>query len=110
MNWKGYVMKIEDNRESFRRYYSHAVSLYLKMTPSDKDERMPDLLITADSQMLYKFNEQLDELKHGDEIVLNATFKSMKKGKAVSEARHFHLIDLNRTEKTNPNIKVYVSE
>ena len=110
MNWKGYVMKIEDNRESFRRYYAHAVSLYLKMAPSDKDELFPDLLLSADSQILYKFSQVLDQLKHGDEIIFNATFKSMKKGKGVSEARHFHLFDLNRTGKTNPQVKIYVTQ
>lgn len=34
MNWKGHVMRVDDNRESMRRFYEHAISIYVKMSPS----------------------------------------------------------------------------
>ena len=102
-------MKIEDNRESYRRYYSHAVSFYLKMHPSERNEDIPDLLLTADSGAVSLIYEDLSLLKHGDEIIFNATIHLMKKGVGVSEGKHLHLVDLKRTGKNDPKVHIFVS-
>jgi hypothetical protein len=32
-NWKGYVMRVKDKRQSMRRFYDYAIMIYLKMSP-----------------------------------------------------------------------------
>jgi hypothetical protein len=33
LNWQGFIMRIEDNRNSIKKYYNHAVKIYIKMHP-----------------------------------------------------------------------------
>lgn len=66
-------------------------------------------MITADSAIVYSINEILDNLKHGDEVIFNGTFKAMKKGDGVGMGRHFHLINLNVTGNNDPNTHIYIN-
>ena len=48
LNWEGYVIRVEDNRNSLYKYVSHAVTIMVKMVPSES-EMIPDLMLSFDS-------------------------------------------------------------
>ena len=107
LNWKGYVMRVDDNRESMRRFYEHAISIYVKMKPSENDEEHADLLLTGTSSVAYDYFEVLDNLSHGDEIMFNGTIKLMKRAAYVDEGRHLHLLSLNKTGAHDDKIRIF---
>ena len=47
------MIRVEDYRYSIKRYYSHAVTVLLRMQPSESDEHA-DLLLTLDSKKVKK--------------------------------------------------------
>lgn len=49
-----------------KRFYEHAISIYVKMDPPENDEDHADLLLTGTSSVAYDYFSVLDELKHGD--------------------------------------------
>ena len=57
------------------RFYETAVIVFVKMNPSEEPDDKPDLVLTGSTSAIYEFGEALDNLRHGDEIVFNATFR-----------------------------------
>lgn len=47
-NWKGYVIRIQDYRDSLYRYLHHAVSILVQFDPPENEE-IPDGMLTFDS-------------------------------------------------------------
>ena len=101
-------MRVQDERQTMRRYYDHAVKLYVKMNPAEQSSEHPDLVLTGSSSVVYEFERILDDLRHGDQIVFNATFMKSMKDNQVPQGRHLHLYDLNRTGLHDDNIQIYL--
>jgi hypothetical protein len=78
-----------DNRQSQRRYYQHALSLYLKMEPRAKEDSQPDVLLTLDSEAVYQSSEILQALKHGDLVRFNCSLHERYTGN-LRDVMHFH--------------------
>lgn len=77
-NWRGFVMRVEDQRHSMRRFYEHAVKIYIKMDPSELEQQRPDIVLTGSTATIYDFADTLDHLRHGDEVIFNATFERLR--------------------------------
>ena len=60
------------------------------MSPSETESKTPDIYLTASTSSLYEFAEVLDNLKHGDEIIFNATFEPIVRG-IPNEGHNRHL-------------------
>ncbi len=52
-NWEGYLLRLQDHRESVSRYYLHALSLFMKMEPKLNQDSSPDVLLTLSSEAVY---------------------------------------------------------
>ncbi len=117
-NWSGYVVRVEDYRQSLMRYLHHAVTILVKMQPTEFQD-MADLLLTFDSELVDDYNDLLDSLQRGmllqrgvqygwllaqhyycsliklnnlgNKIVFNATIKSMA---VDQQTRHLHVISI----------------
>lgn len=110
-NWRGFVMRVEDRRESMRRYYDYALELYIKMEPAETDRRSPDLYLTASSGKVYDLVATLDQLGHGDEVMFNATFTQPSRSFPSGAAnRHLHIVDLLKTGSNNQDVEVYMTK
>ena len=46
-------MRVEDERESMRRFYEHAIKLFVKMNPSEQPSHLPDLVLTGSTSVVY---------------------------------------------------------
>ena len=47
-NWKGYILRLKDNRQNFYRFLEYHVSMYLKLEPQLNNDEV-DVLLTLDS-------------------------------------------------------------
>lgn len=87
-----------------RRFYEHAIKLYVKMDPPERDHRSPDIYLTGSSSIISSIYPVLDELVHGDEITFNATFELNKEADDQSQNRYLQLVGLERTGNNNKNV------
>ena len=55
------------------------MKLYIKMNPSEQTEDHPDLVLAGSSSAIFEFEEILDNLRHGDQVVFNATIRDTSK-------------------------------
>lgn len=69
------------------RYMHHAVTILVKMQPSEVDS-LPDLVLTLDTDKASKYTDVISGLDRGQEIGFNATLKSLG---GDMQSRHFHL-------------------
>ena len=49
------------------------------MNPSEQTEDHPDLVLAGSSSAIFEFEEILDNLRHGDQVVFNATIRDTSK-------------------------------
>lgn len=81
---------------------------------------MPDLFLTADSNIIYANSRVFASLQHGSEIYFNATFKTVSPNLQKSSEknreqsllginRHFHIEHINSTGYINPDIHIYIT-
>jgi hypothetical protein len=110
INWRGWVMRVEDRRKSPRRFYEYAVEVSVKMNPEENAGRHPDLYLTGSTATLYDMHEVLDQLERGDEIEFNATFE---KGSALGREtvnRHLSLEGMRRTGRRDERVEAYLTK
>lgn len=53
-------MRVEDERRSMRRFYEHAIKLYVKMDPPEREHRLPDIFLTGSSYIISSIYPVLD--------------------------------------------------
>eukprot|EP01017_Pseudomicrothorax_dubius_P047245 TRINITY_DN8454_c0_g1_i1.p1 TRINITY_DN8454_c0_g1~~TRINITY_DN8454_c0_g1_i1.p1 ORF type:complete len:205 (+),score=37.09 TRINITY_DN8454_c0_g1_i1:554-1168(+) len=94
LNWKGYVIRIDDYRTSLWRYMHHAAVILVRMEPAES-QYYPDLLLALDSNRAKEFDQVLTDLSRGDAIGFNATVGSIG---TDMHTRHFHVEQLWREE------------
>lgn len=94
VNWKGYVIRVEDYRKRFYTFTDHAVVLLLRMDPPESD-LYPDILLTVDSELATQIDNALVSLNRGNLISFNGTIASFGKDE---ETTHFHLVNLTRED------------
>lgn len=97
-------MRVEDERRSMRRFYEHAIKLYVKMDPPEREHRLPDIFLTGSSYIISSIYPVLDQLVHGDEIIFNATFELNKEVDEKSQNRYLQIVGLERTGNNNANV------
>ena len=64
IGWTGYVIRVEDYRESMYRFLHHAVQILVKMEPSET-ENHPDILLTFDSELADRYSDALNNIERG---------------------------------------------
>jgi hypothetical protein len=106
-NWKGYILRLKDNRQNLYRFLEYHVALFIKMEPQLEDEDV-DVMLTMDSFSVDEYEKQLDGLHHGDEIVFNATFLSVFGNRGADSPRHLHITSMNFTGSRNPKLPYYL--
>jgi hypothetical protein len=94
VGWKGYVIRVEDYRNSLYSFIHHAVVILIKMEPSES-EYYPDILLAIDSEKAEELKETLVSLNRGSEIGYNATIVTI--GDDL-KTRHFHVVNLWKGE------------
>ena len=72
----GFIIRINDQRSSLYKYLEHAVSIYIRMAPSDIDSQ-PDILMHFDTYESMENEDIINSLERGQEIGFNATFISL---------------------------------
>ena len=82
-----------DNRQNQRRYYQHALSLYLKMDPRAKIDDQPDVLLTLDSEAVFQNSELLQALSHGNLVRFNCSMHERYSGN-LRDVMHFHGLEI----------------
>jgi hypothetical protein len=89
-NWEGHLLRLIDNRQNSRKYYQHAVSLYMKMEPRVRQDSQPDVLLTLDSGAVYDNSAVLATLQHGDLLRFNCSLHERYRG-TLHDVMHFHV-------------------
>ena len=85
-NWKGHVIRVEDNRAQGISFFK-AISILVKMEPEEFKERT-DLVLNVNYEKVSNFKDRIDEIEHGSEIVFNATLKSLM----LTRANFMHIV------------------
>lgn len=106
-DWQGFVLKVTDNRLDNRKYYLHAVSIFMKMEPAVYNDSRPDILLTLTTEALYQNKEIIQSLNHGDHIKFNSTLHQRSYGN-IKDVMHFHL-DKMQVIGHNDSIPMYTS-
>jgi len=94
IGWKGYVIRIEDYRNSLYQFIHHAVVILLKMEPSET-EIYPDIMLALDSEVADTFQESIAQLNRGSEVGFNATFITIGDD---MKTRHLHVAQIWKEE------------
>lgn len=89
-NWEGHLLRLQDNRENARKYYLHALSLFMKMEPGVAESGQPDVLLTLSSEAVYYGSEAMKGLQHGDLLRFNCTLHEKYSG-GLKDVMHFHV-------------------
>lgn len=106
-NWRGYVLRLKDNRSNLYRFLEYHVCMYVKLEPRLNDEDI-DALLTLDSFTVAEYEDMLDGMHHGDELIFNATFFSVAGGRGSDAPRHLHITNMNTTGRKNPSLPYYL--
>ncbi|KRX03745.1 hypothetical protein PPERSA_04253 [Pseudocohnilembus persalinus] len=93
-NWKGYIIRVEDYRQSLYKYLHHAVSILVKMEESEI-QNLPDVLLTFDSEQVDIFEDLVNTIDRGDHIGFNATIKTIG---TMTQTRHLHIVSIWKEE------------
>jgi len=92
INWRGYVIRVEDYRNSLYSFMHHALVIPLKMTPSES-EFFPDVILALDSEVANSLNDMILSLNKGTEVSFNATIINLGHDR---KTRHMHVIDMKK--------------
>jgi hypothetical protein len=94
VNWRGYIIRVEDYRDSFYRYMHHAIGLLIKMQPSESD-LYPDIILALDTEKANEFGDLIGTFNRGTEIIFNATIMTVG---SEMKTRHFHIVEMTKGE------------
>jgi len=92
INWRGYVIRVEDFRNSLYSFMHHALVIPLKMTPSES-EFFPDVILALDSEIANSLNDMILSLNKGTEVSFNATIINLGHDR---KTRHMHVVDMRK--------------
>lgn len=102
--WEGYVIRVEDYRQSLLKYLHHAVTLLVRMDPPESD-LYPDLILTLDSEYAEKLGmgstngtplgPVIEELSRGSKFGFDAIIKSLGD---LQSTKHFHMRNIWKLE------------
>jgi hypothetical protein len=81
--------------------------MYMKLEPQLNSDEV-DVMLTLDSFTVAEYEEELDRLHHGDEIIFNATFFSVAGGRGGDYPRHLHITNMNVTGQRNASLPYYL--
>ena len=74
--YKGYVIRVDDYRESLYKFLHHAATMLVKMDPSES-EVYPDLMLAFDTHRADEYGDVLADLNRGDAFGFNGTLMSL---------------------------------
>ena len=93
----GYVVRVEDYRDSIYKYMHHAVGVLVKMQPTES-EFFPDLILALDTEKADQYSELIGNLNRilsfsAEKLVITI----ISVGNDI-KTRHFHIVDLIKGE------------
>jgi len=92
INWKGYVIRVEDYRNGLYNFMHHALVIPVKMSPSES-EFFPDIILALDSEITNKLLDEILSFDKGMQISFNATIISLGHDR---KTRHMHVTGLKK--------------